>query len=136
MCKYVYIEMYICKCFCSFIYLPIYLLIHVFLYLLLFIYWLIDLLFPECVARVPISRWGCGGWAVFTRRCAAVHNRSGEVAMAVSMGSSAKGVPFETFPHHIASFRVASVALCDIPTFFMTCQKSFCVARPIRLGRL
>ena len=56
--------------------------------------------------------------------------------MAVSMGSSAKGVPFETFPHHIASFRVASVALCDIPTFFMDVSKVVLCGTPNTFGSL
>ena len=33
-------------------------------------------LFPECVARVPVSLWGCGGRAVFPRRCVYLRNRS------------------------------------------------------------
>ena len=33
-------------------------------------------LFPECVARVPLSLSGCGGRAVFARRCVYVRNRS------------------------------------------------------------
>ena len=32
-------------------------------------------LFPECVARVPVSLWGCGGWAMFAGRCVYVRNR-------------------------------------------------------------
>ena len=47
------------------------------------------------------------------------------------MVSSAKGVAFGGFQCRIASFRVAGVPLCDIPTCFMTCQKSFCVAGAI-----
>ena len=35
----------------------------------------------------------------------------------------------------VMSFCVAGVALCDIPTCFMTCQKSFCVAGAILLPR-
>ena len=38
--------------------------------------------------------------------------------MAVPMESSAKGLLFGAFPRRIASFRVAGVALCDIPTCF------------------
>ena len=30
---------------------------------------------PECVARVPVSLWRCGGRAVFTGRCVYVRNR-------------------------------------------------------------
>ena len=67
-------------------------------------------IFPECVARVPVSLWGCGGWAVFAGRCvcgrnrlqpsatvrnssqpsATVRNRSREDRMAVPMVSSCK----------------------------------------------
>ena len=32
-------------------------------------------IFPECVARVPVSLWGCGGRAVFAGRCVYVRNR-------------------------------------------------------------
>ena len=35
----------------------------------------------------------------------------------------------------VMSFRLAGVALCDIPTCFMTCQKWFCVASAILLQR-
>ena len=31
--------------------------------------------FPECVARVPVSLWGCGGRALFAGRCVYVRNR-------------------------------------------------------------
>ena len=55
--------------------------------------------------------------------------------MAVPMVSSAKGVTFRIFQLRVASFRVAGVALCDIPTCFMTCQKWFCVAGAILLPR-
>ena len=33
-------------------------------------------LFPECVARVPVSLWGSGVEGVFARRCRTVRNRS------------------------------------------------------------
>ena len=66
---------------------------------------------------------------------ATVRNRSREVAMAVPLVSSGKGVIFGVSQLRIASFRVASVALCDIPTCFMTCQKLFCVAGRILLPR-
>ena len=88
---------------------------------------------PECIARVPVSLWGCGGRAVFARRCATVRNRPREDHMAVPMVSSAKGVTFRVFQLRVASFRVAGVALCDIPTCFMTCQKLFCVTGAILL---
>jgi len=55
--------------------------------------------------------------------------------MAVPMASSAKGVTFGGFKRRVASFRVAGVALCDIPTCLITCRKSFCVACTILLRR-
>ena len=51
------------------------------------------------------------------------------------MVSSAKGVIFGGFNRRVASFRVASVALRDIQTCFVTCGKSFCVASAILLRR-
>ena len=51
------------------------------------------------------------------------------------MASFATVVTFGGFRRRVASFRVASVALCDIPTCFITCQKSFCVASAILLRR-
>ena len=62
---------------------------------------------------------------------AIVGNRSREVAMAMPMVSSAKGVISGCFQGCVASFCVAGVALRHIPTCFMTCQKSVCVARTI-----
>ena len=63
---------------------------------------------------------------------ATVRNRPREVAMAVPMAASlATVVTFGGFRRRVASFRVAGVALCDIPTCFITCQKSFCVAGAI-----
>ena len=55
--------------------------------------------------------------------------------MAVPLVSFATGVTFGAFQRRIASFRVAGVALCDIPTFFMMCQQWFCVAGTIVLRR-
>ena len=101
--------------------------------------------FPECVARVPVSLWGSGGWSVFARRCvrvrnrpqpfATVRNRPREDRMAVPMGSSAEVVIFGGFRRVVASFRVAGVALRDIQTCSGTCRKSFCVAGAILLRR-
>ena len=51
--------------------------------------------------------------------------------MAVPMASFAKGVTFGGFKCRVASFRVASVPLCDIQTCFVKCQKLFCVAGAI-----
>ena len=107
--------------------------------------------FPECVARVPVSLWGSGGWSVFARRCvvvATVRNRSQPFAtvrnrshrsredrMAVPMGSFTEVVLFGGFRRLVASFRVAGVALRDIQTCSATCRKSFCVAGAILLRR-
>ena len=48
--------------------------------------------------------------------------------MAVPMASFAKAVTFVGFKH-----RVAGMALCDIPTCFITCPKLFCVTGVILL---
>ena len=60
---------------------------------------------------------------------------SREGRMAVRMGSSAKGVTFEAFQRRVASFRMAGVALCDIPTCFKTCQEQFYVAGAVLFRR-
>ena len=51
---------------------------------------------------------------------ATVCNRRREVAMAVPVASFATVVTFGGFRRRVASFRVAGVALCDIPTCFIT----------------
>ena len=98
--------------------------------------------FPECVARVPVSLWGSGGWGcvrstlrLWPQPFATVRNRSYELRMAVPMGSSAEVVRFGGFQCVVASFRVAGVALRVIQTCFVTCWKSFCVAGAILLRR-
>ena len=65
---------------------------------------------------------------------ATVRNRSCEVPMAVPMGSAAKAVNFGGFKRCVTSFRVAGVALCDIPTFFITCRKLFLCDRRNTFG--
>ena len=95
-------------------------------------------IFPEYVARVPVSLWGCGGELCspdVAQPFTTVRNRPREDQMAVPMVSSAKGITFRVFQLGVASFRVAGVALCYIPTCFMTCQKWFCVAGTILLPR-
>ena len=94
-------------------------------------------IFPECVARVPVSLWGSGGWECVrstlrprpqpfatvrnrSQPSATVRNRSYELRMAVPMGSFAEVVIFGGFRRVVASFRVAGVALCDIQTCFVT----------------
>ena len=98
--------------------------------------------FPECVARVPVSLWGSGGWGCVrstlrsrAQPFATVRNRSRDPRMAVPMGSSAEVVIFGGFRRVVASFRVAGVALRDIQTCSATCRKSFCMAGAILLRR-
>ena len=55
--------------------------------------------------------------------------------MAVPMVSSARAVTSGGPKRRVASFGVAGVALRDIPTCFITCQKSFRVAHAILLRR-
>ena len=69
------------------------------------------------------------------QRLATVRNRPREDHTAVPLVSSAKGVIFGVFQLRLASFRVAGVALCDVPRYFMTCQKLSCVAGAILLLR-
>ena len=66
---------------------------------------------------------------------ATVRNRLREARMAVPMASSATMVTFGGFKRRVASFRVAGMALCDMPACFITCRKSFCVAGAILLRR-
>ena len=106
----------------------------------------ISMFFPECVARVPVSLWGSGGWGCVrstlpnrSQPSATVRNRPqpsawGPYGRAYSKFCK-KGVTFGGFKRRVASFRVAGVALRDIQTCFVTCQKSFCVAGAILLRR-
>ena len=89
-------------------------------------------LFPECVARVPVS---CVHVRNRSQLSATVRNRPRDPRMAVPMVSSAGGVIFGGFQRFVASFRVVGVALCDIQTCFVTRRKSFCVAGAILLRR-
>ena len=93
---------------------------------------------PECVARVPVSLWGSGGWGcvrstlrLWPPPSATVRNRPRDCYMVVPMVSSAEVVIFGGFKLLVASFRVAGVALRDIQTCFVTCRRSFCVAGAI-----
>ena len=56
-----------------------------------------------------------------------VRNRSREGPMAVPMASSAKVVTLGGFGRSSLVSR-GRRGTCDIPTCFITCQKSFCVA--------
>ena len=82
-------------------------------------------MFSQCVARVPVSFWGSG----------TVCNRLCEDRMAVPIGSCPGGVIFGSFTCHVASFRIAGVALRDMWTCLLTCRKSFCVVGAILLWR-
>ena len=53
--------------------------------------------------------------------------------MAVPIATAAKVVTSGGFKRCAMSFRVAGVGLCDIPTCFIACRKSFCVAAVILL---
>ena len=79
------------------------------------------------------SRFTLGVWGlrVCSQPSAAVLNRPHEVAMAVPMASSAKGVTSGGPKCRLASFCVAGVARCDIPTCLITCRKSFWAAGAI-----
>ena len=55
-----------------------------------------------------------------------------DCAMAVLMESAAEVVTFEGFKRRARSFRVAGVALREIPACFIACQKSFCVSGVFR----
>ena len=117
---------------------------------------LLSFLFPECVARVPVShaQMGVELCSLDVRNrpqpSATVRNRSqpsatvrnrpqpsgrGPYGRAYGRVSSAKGVLFRVFQLRVESFRVAGVVLRDIPTCFKTCQESFCVAGAILLLR-
>ena len=49
--------------------------------------------------------------------------------LAVSMGGPAKPLLFEVSKQVVMSFCVSGVALCDIPTCWMTCRESCCGLR-------
>ena len=84
-------------------------------------------IFPECVARVPVSLCWPGGWGCVRstlrlrpqpfatvhnrlQKFATVRNRPRHPRMAVPMVSSAKGVTFGGCACRVASFRVAGVS--------------------------
>ena len=57
----------------------------------------------------------------------------GEDNMALPLASSVDVVTLGGFKRRVASFRVAGVALRDIPACFIMCPKSFCVTRAMLL---
>ena len=74
---------------------------------------------------------------MFARRCFCVrnhrqHDRGGD-PLAVPITAAGKVVSFGGLERRTTSFRVASVALRDIPTCFIRCQKSFCMTGAILL---
>ena len=93
----------------------------------------------KCFARMRSkgSRFILGVWGLRLRSpnvaqpFATVRLRSREARMATPMASFAKGVHFGCFKRRVASLPVAGVALCDIQSYFTTCQKSLCVAGAI-----
>ena len=68
-------------------------------------------------------RFTLGVWGL---RLCSLDGAQTSATVRMPMASSAKVVTFGGFKRRVASFRVASVALCDIPTFFIMCPKSFC----------
>jgi hypothetical protein len=95
---------------------------------------------PECVARVPVSLRGPGGWGCVRstlRNCSrpfvTVRNRSREVAMAVPMVSSATGGwRFHMSRSLVSCGRRGSSWHSDV---LRTCRKSFCMTGTIHLRR-
>ena len=59
--------------------------------------------FPECVARVPVSLWGSGGWACV--RSTTIRNRPRDCYMAVPMVRSPEGSFLDV--SHVALLRFA-----------------------------
>ena len=101
--------------------------------------------FPECVARVPVSLgvWGLRRALDIAQPFGTVRNRSepfgtvrnrpdppGYRAVWPCLWRVLQQWSLLEVP---ASFRVAGMALCDIPTCFITCRKSFCVAGALLL---
>ena len=99
--------------------------------------------FPECVARVPVSLWGCGGWAVFARRCATVRSRPQPLATVRNRpqpsawgpygrayGKFCKRGPFWSFPASLSFIsRGRRGTSWHFPTCFTTCQTWFLCGR-------
>ena len=61
---------------------------------------------------------------------ATVRNRS-QPSATVRNRLAAQAFTFGGFKRRVASFRVAGVVLCDIPTCFKMCRKAFCVTGAI-----
>ena len=71
--------------------------------------------------------WVSGGVVVFAQLCFCVRKRRRHDRYGRASGECCKSCHFWRFKPCATSFRVTGVALCDIPTFFITRQKSFCV---------
>ena len=88
-------------------------------------------------SRFPLGFWGlrlCSPGVV--QPSATVRNRPHEGRMALLWWVLQKWSLSGGSKRRVASFRLASVALCDIPTCFIARRKPFCVARAILLRRL
>ena len=93
--------------------------------------------FPECVEKGSRFTLGSGGGEVFAQRYFCVRNclqppwgRYGRAS-----GEYCKSGRFWRFQTSVTLFRVAGVALRDIPTCFTKCRQSFCVTGAILLHR-
>ena len=94
---------------------------------------IVNFFIPECVARVPASLWGSGGWGCVrstlrlrSQPSAPVRGRSFEARMAVPMASSAKGVTFGGFERRVPSFRVAGGTLWHSNMFHKASKVILC----------
>ena len=91
-------------------------------------------------SRFTLGVWGLRVCVRSTLRLrpqlpATVRNRPREVAVAVPMASICNSGHFGRFQTSRSLVLRGRRAFCDIPTCFMTCQKSFCVAGAILLHR-
>ena len=93
--------------------------------------------FLECVAKG--FRFTLGVWGLICVRSTLLlcpqpsADAQGEDNMALPLASSVDVVTLGGFKRRVASFRVAGVALRDIPACFIMCPKSFCVTRAMLL---
>ena len=89
--------------------------------------------FPECLARVPVSLRGFGAWGCVRQTFGNRPQPSATVRVwalwpCLWRVLQKKKVPFGGFKRCVASFRVAGMALCDIPTCFIFVENRFCAA--------
>ena len=83
-------------------------------------------MFPSCVSCRRFSSFVVVLFLIVSR-CFSSSCRGNSVPM----GKVSKSVIFGSFTCHVASFRVARLAFCDMWTSLMTCRTSFCVAGAI-----